>query len=131
MAIIDLGKSATVDTSKDCVVIQKFFEDVPGGRSLDTAALPAADTVVLAGHVIIQETATKEFKALGTSAGSYVSLPASHTYAGILRATVKKSEPLASIMVRGTVNVTAAVSAQGLPSYPAGAITALTLIRFI
>jgi len=131
MAIIDLGKSATIDTSADCVVIQKFIEDVPGGRSLDVSGLPDADTVLLAGHLVIRETATKEYKALGITGGAYVALPAAHTYEGVVRASVKKSEPLASIMVRGSVNQKAATDAQGLPAYPQAAKDALDLIRFV
>lgn len=41
-------------------------------------------------------------------AGTYGSLPASHTYAGILINTVLTSKPMAGIMVRGTVNPVAA-----------------------
>lgn len=129
MATVDITKQTSVDTSLDGVVIQKMIEDIPGGRSLGTSGI--SDDVIKAGHVIIQETATGEYKALGITSGAYVSLPSGHTYAGILYVSVLTAKPFASIMVRGTVNKKAAVDAAGLPSYPAGAITALSLIRFI
>jgi hypothetical protein len=37
----------------------------------------------------------------------YASLPADHTYAGILIASIPVNKPFAGIMVRGTVNVNA------------------------
>lgn len=40
--------------------------------------------------------------------GSYKSLPAGHTYAGILINEIKKLLPMAGIMVRGTINPNAA-----------------------
>lgn len=130
MAIVNLSKATSVDTSLDGVVIQKMIEDIPGGRSLDVAGVTG--DVLKAGHVIIQETATKEYKALGVDGSNdYVTLPVGHTYAGILYVSVLKEKPLASIMVRGTVNEKAAVDAAGLPDYPSGAKTALSLIRFV
>jgi hypothetical protein len=45
---------------------------------------------------------------VGTTAGAYGSLPASHTYVGINIATIKKTKPFSGIMVRGTVNPAAA-----------------------
>lgn len=130
MAIIDLSKSFQVDTSFDGVVIQHFIEDVPGGRSLDVAGIATTEDVIKAGHVIIQETATREYKALGVNSGAYVALPGGHTYAGILYVSVLRTDARGSIMVRGTVNEKAAVDGAGLPPYPAAAKTALTLIRF-
>ena len=45
--------------------------------------------------------------AVTTEKDEYASLPADHTYAGILIASIPTSKPLAGIMVRGTVNVNA------------------------
>lgn len=57
-----------------------------------------------AGHIIIRETATGEFKPMPTAAGVYSALPAGHTYAGILIASVLTERPFAGIMTNGTVN---------------------------
>src|SRR5699024_5713048 len=55
---------------------------------------------------------------------TYDSLPNNHTYKGILVASVLKSKPFASVMVRGSVNEVAAPY-----TIPGGAISALELIR--
>lgn len=120
-----------VDTSGDSVVIQKLLETIPGGRTLDVSGVAETEEVIKAGHVIIEKTADGSLLPLGITDGSYDSLPANHTYKGILYATVLKSKPLASIMVRGTVNEEAAKNVHELPSVPSGAKTALSLIRFV
>jgi hypothetical protein len=45
--------------------------------------------------------------AVSTEKDEYASLPADHTYAGILIASIPTSRPFAGILVRGTVNVNA------------------------
>ena len=117
-----------IDTSADSVVIALLLEDIPGGRTLDVTGV--TDEVIKAGHVIVEETATGALKPLGVTDGAYASLPSGHTYKGVLVGTIPTARPMASIMVRGRVNPEAAVNAQGLPNYPAAAITALSLIRF-
>lgn len=133
MPIVDIYKSADYQRNVDSVVIQVMIEDIPGGRSLDVAGIPDVANYVKAGHVIIRNTTTKEFRALGyTDGGAYEALPVGYAYAGILYVTVPKDRPFGSIMVRGTVNTVAAVEVQGLPAYPADAITELSnLIRFV
>jgi hypothetical protein len=108
---INIGSSSSVDTSQDHVVIPHVLEDIPGGRSLDVTGV--TEEVLKAGRVIVEE----------TSSGG-------HTYKGVLIASVLKTKPFASIMVRGRMNNEAAINAHGLPTVPAGAITALPLIRF-
>lgn len=46
-------------------------------------------------------------KTVTTEKDEYASLPADHTYAGILIASIPVNKPFAGIMVRGTVNVNA------------------------
>ncbi len=120
MATANLTSKESIDTTRDSVVIVKNLETVAGGRTLDTTGF--SDEEISAGHVIIKETATGEYKPLPTNG----SLPANHTYEGILVASLKTAKPLAAIMVRGTVNESYAKY-----SIPAGAKTALSLIRFI
>lgn len=118
-----------IDTSADTVVIALLLEDIPGGRTLDVTDV--TDAVIKAGHVIIEETASGDLKPLGVTDGAYDALPADHTYKGVLVGSIPTARPMASIMVRGRVNPEAAVQAQGLPAYPAAAVTALPLIRFV
>lgn len=120
MATANLTSKDSIDSTNDSVVIVKNLETIAGGRTLDVTGF--ADTEISAGHVIIKETATGEFKPLPTSG----TLPGSHTYAGILVASILTSKPMAAIMVRGTVN-----EAYAKYAIPAGAKTALSLIRFI
>lgn len=120
MATVNLTSKTSVDTTNDSVVIVKHIEGIPGGRTLDVTGF--GDEEISAGHVIIKETATGEYKPLPVTG----SLPASHTYAGILVSSLKTDKAQAAIMVRGTVN-----EAYCKYAVPSGAKTALTLIRFI
>lgn len=125
----NLSKSSQIDTSNDSIVIENLIEDVPGGKTLDVTGV--AEIVLKAGRVIISEDSSGDHKPLQITTGSYDALPAGHSYEGILVATILAAKPLASIMKRGTVNEAAAANAAELPAYPAGAKTALPLIRFI
>lgn len=127
MAVVNLvNDPITLDTGNDSIVIVDNFQSVRGGRSLDVTGF--APTTIKAGHVIIQETATKEYKPMPVTGNAYAALPAGHTYAGILVASILTAKPFAGIMVRGTVNPAAA-------PYPMTSIlsvvkTALPLIDF-
>jgi len=105
MAVVDLkDDKKELITGNDNVVIIDVFQSIRGGRSLDVTGFP--NDVINAGHVIIMETATKEYKpmpinSLGTA---YDTLPVGHVYAGILIASILKKRAFAGIMVRGTVN---------------------------
>ena len=120
MATVNLASKSSVDTTNDSVVIVKNLEGIPGGRTLNVTGFN--DKEISAGHVIIKETSTGEYKPLPVSG----TIPGSHTYAGILVSSVKTDNAQAAIMVRGTVN-----EAYCKYPVPAGAKTALTLIRFI
>ncbi|SFS30757.1 hypothetical protein [Lutibacter maritimus] len=120
MATVNLTSKNNVDTTNDSVVIVNHLEGIAGGRTLDVTGF--ADAEISAGHVIIKETATGEYKPLPTSG----TLPEGHTYAGILVASIETAKAMAAIMVRGTVN-----EAYAKYAIPAGAKTALSLIRFI
>lgn len=129
MAQVDLVSSGDqIDTSWDDIIIQKLIEDIPGGRSLDVEGVD--EEILKAGRVIIEEDDTGELKPLKIVDDAYDSLPSNHSYKGILYRTIPTDRALASIMVRGTMNEEAAKN-WSLPEVPAGAKTALTLIRFI
>ncbi|MDD3404968.1 MAG: hypothetical protein PHH23_01700 [Paludibacteraceae bacterium] len=115
----------TVDTSMDSVVIKNAIETLTGGRSLDVTGFTPA--VIKAGHVIIKETSTGNYKPMPVnSAGdAYGSMPASHTVEGVCMHTVLTKRAMVGIMVRGTVNEVAS------PFTPSSSMkTALPLIRF-
>ncbi len=119
MALVDIATGETIDTGNDSIVIIRNLEVIPGGHTLDTTGF--ADEVIRAGHLIIERTADGELLPLPVTG----ILPASHTYKGVLVASVLTAQPHASIMVRGSVNQLAV-----LYPIPAGAVTALPLIRF-
>lgn len=109
MAQADLSnKKTSIITGKDNVVIVDNYQSVRGGRTLDVTGYTL--DVINAGHVIIKETATGEYKPmpLTGSNDAYAALPGGHTYEGILIASVPTSKPFAGIMLRGTVNFKAA-----------------------
>ena len=93
--------------SKDSIVIRDNFQSIRGGSTLGVAGF--TPEVIQAGHVVIRETSTGDYKPMPiASASTYAALPALHTYAGVVVATIKTSKPFAGIMVRGTINPIAA-----------------------
>lgn len=115
-------------TGNDSIVIKLNLESINGGRTLDTTGF--TPEVINAGHVLIQETATKIFKPMPLNGGAtaYGTLPAGHTYAGILIASILTAKPFAGILVRGTVNPVAAPF--DIATIQAAVQTALPLIQF-
>jgi len=99
-----VDETVNIDNSKDSIVIIDNQFSIPGGKSLDVAAF--TPDVINAGHVIIKETATGNYKPMPVNGGAtaYASLPADHTYEGILNATILKKRPFAGVMLEGWVN---------------------------
>lgn len=103
MAVANLANTGTtVDTSKDSIIIVDNFQSVRGGRTLDVTGFTPA--VIPAGHPIIVETSTGEYKPMPVSGAALAALPAGHTYVGILISSILTAKPFAGILVRGTVN---------------------------
>lgn len=106
MAIVDLTANGPgLDTGKDNIVIVDNFQSKRGGASLDVTGYDKPS--IRAGHVIIKQTSTGELKPMPLNSGgtAYGSLPAGHTYYGILINSVLTSKAHnAGIMLRGTVN---------------------------
>ena len=105
MAIVNLTSNGPVlDTGKDNIVIVDHFKSKRGGASLDVTGF--TNPVIRAGHVVIKQTSNGEFKPMPTnSAGTaYGSLPAGHTYYGIVINSVLTERPFVGILLSGTVN---------------------------
>ena len=129
MAVANLvNDSVTLDTGNDSIVIVDNFQSIRGGRTLDVTGY--TPTTIKAGHVIIKETSSGEYKPmpLNGTKDAYASLPAGHTYAGILIASILTAKPFAGILVRGTVNPAAAPF--DMTSILSAVKTALPLIDF-
>lgn len=128
MATVNLHNTQeSVITGNDSIVIRSVTHDIPGGRTLDVTGF--TPEVINAGHVIIHETATGEYKPMPMAdADTYAALPVGHTYAGILVASTLTEKPFAAIMVGGQVNPTAAPN--DLATILAAVKAALPLIDF-
>lgn len=96
--------NVVMDMSKDSIVIIENNASIKGGKSLDTTGYTL--DVLKAGHVIIKETATGNYKPMPINAGAtaYAALPADYTYVGILLATILTKRPFAGVMLEGYVN---------------------------
>ena len=110
MAISELtgtSKQAII-TGNDNIVIVDILEVVRGGRTLDVSGF--TKPVINAGHLVIMETATREYKPmpLDASGTDYAALPAGHEYAGVAIQSKETKDPRVGILVRGTVNYKAA-----------------------
>ena len=108
MATVNLSnESQQIITGNDNIVIVDVFATVRGGRSLEVTGF--TPLVINAGHVIIKETATSEYKPMPiASATTYGTLPAGHTYAGVLIASILTAKAFAAILTQGTINPVAA-----------------------
>ena len=94
----------TAETNKDTIIIDKVFETLRGGRTLDTTGFP--DNVIQAGHVIFLSDAG-EFVPQpvdGSIPNNGAATPVDYEAVGILMGSILASEPAAAIMTRGTVN---------------------------
>lgn len=114
--------SIEVNDGLDSIVIVKDLGDIPGGRSLDVSGVASDVEFVRSGHILVQNNTTKAVSPLGVSEGAYITLPAGHSYLGVLKASVSVKDARAAILTIGQVNaaaspypVTAAIKA-GLPN---------------
>lgn len=106
MAVANLKRATTeVIDGTDNIVIVDNFQTIRGGRTLNVDGFNG--DVIKAGHIIIKEDSSGEYKPMPVSGDAYGSLPSGHSYAGVLVASIQKNKPFAGIMVRGTVNLNA------------------------
>ena len=95
-------ETVVVNSGMDAVVIRHYIAGIQGGRTLDTEGFTGE--VIKAGHVIIKENETGNYKPMPVTGDAYASLPEGHEYAGVLVCSVLASEPFAGIMYAGEVN---------------------------
>lgn len=106
MSVVNLNKETiNYEDGNDAIVIVNDLGDIPGGRSLDVSEVTA--DVIRAGHILIVNDTTKEVKPLGVSGEAYVSLPSGHSYLGVLKHSVLKTDARAAILTIGQVNAAA------------------------
>lgn len=115
MTTANLSGTATgFSDGYDGIIIVDNFKSKRGGATLDVTDFPLPS--IRAGHVIIKETATGEFKPmpLNGDADEYAALPGGHTYYGILINSILTAKPFAGIMFEGTMNDTIIDPANGV-----------------
>lgn len=123
MGVANLNhESEVVETGNDSIVIMSYLDGVNGGRTLDTTGF--APKVIRAGHIVIKD-ASGNHKPMPIADEAYGSLPAEHSFVGVVVASVKASDPRVGIMTRGKVNKEAS-------PYPVteAMVSALKLIEF-
>lgn len=96
---------------------------------VSTVVNVGAAEVIPAGHPIIKETSSGDYKPMPVNGSALGSLPGSHTYEGILISSILRAKPFAGIMVRGTVNP-AAMIYTGFSGIQSAFHTAVPLIDF-
>lgn len=94
-----------INDGLDSIVVVNCLGDIPGGRTLDVSDVASGTTVIKAGHIIIASN-KGVMKPMPLNAGgtAYGSLPANHSYVGVLKASVSVKDPRAAILTIGQVN---------------------------
>lgn len=101
MATANLNEKTQVIDGKDNVVIVNHFDGIRGGRTLNVEGF--APDFIRAGHLIVK-LSSGDYAPMPVSGDAYASLPGGAVYAGYLVASIPTKQPLAAIMVRGTIN---------------------------
>jgi hypothetical protein len=101
MATANLTEKTQVIDGKDNVVIVNHFDGIRGGRTLNVEGF--APEFIRAGHLIVK-LSSGDYAPMPVSGDAYASLPGGAVYAGYLVASIPTKQPLAAIMVRGTIN---------------------------
>ncbi len=117
MATTNLSNTpVTISDGKDGLVVVNNYTSKRGGTSLDVTGF--APLNIRAGHVIIKETATGNFKPMpvtGTGASTaYGTLPTGHTYAGHAVNTVLTAKAMVGVMYHGEINDLVIDAANGI-----------------
>ena len=98
-------ESINIDDGLESIVIVNCLGDIPGGRALDVTGVASGTKVIKAGHILIKSSAgVVKPMPLNGGGTAYGSLPASHSYFGVLKATISVENPQAAIMTMGQVN---------------------------
>lgn len=99
-----MNASLNISDGLDGVVIRYNYTSKAGGVSLNVTGYPLPN--IRAGHVIIKETATGEFKPMPLAGGNvaYATLPAGHTYYGHAVNSVLTTKAMVGVFYHGEIN---------------------------
>ncbi len=94
-----------IEDGLESIVIVNCLGDIPGGRTLDVTGVASGTTVIKSGHILIASNkGVVKPMPLNSGGTAYGSLPANHSYLGVLKATVSVKDPRAAILTMGQVN---------------------------
>lgn len=100
-----LREQNEINDGLDSIVIVNCLGDIPGGRTLDVSGLPDTMKVIKSGHIIIaSNNGVAKPMPLNDGGTAYGSLPASHSYLGVLKSSITVKDPRAAILTMGQVN---------------------------
>ena len=100
-----LREQNEVNDGLDSIVIVNCLGDIPGGRTLDVSGLPDTMKVIKSGHIIIvSNKGVAKPMPLNGGGTAYGSLPANHSYLGVLKSSITVKDPRAAILTMGQVN---------------------------
>ena len=91
----------------DDIVVVQALSCIPGGRTLDVSGLPEDVTVIKSGHILIVDEKTKAVSPLNITGSAYDTLPEGKKYYGVLKVSIPKRAPFASIITAGQINAAA------------------------
>lgn len=91
----------------DSIVVVQSLSEIPGGRTLDVSGLGEDVTSVKSGHILVIDEKTKHVSPLPLSNGAYGAVAKGKKVYGVLKCSVLKRDPRASIITAGQINVAA------------------------
>lgn len=100
-----------INDGLDSIVVVQSLSEIPGGRTLDVSGLAAGVTCVRSGHVLVKDNKSKAISPLTVTDGAYASVPEGKTVCGVLKFSVSRNDPRASIVTAGQINVAASPAA--------------------
>lgn len=113
-AVANLNRPGiNISDGYDALVVRENYTAVDGGVTLDTTGF--APLNIRAGHVIIRETGTDNYKPMPVNAGAtaYAALPAGHEYFGHAVQSVLTALPLIGVTYHAKINPLVVFPAQG------------------
>lgn len=92
------------DSGNDTIVVPLVLETLVNGATLDTTGY--TPETIKAGSVVIREDSTGNYKPMPVNgeATAYGTMPANHTYVGVVISTVDSKRPFVGVSIRGNCN---------------------------
>lgn len=116
-------------TGIDSIVIKRVIDTKTGGATLTIDSSEFDEKSISAGHIVIHNPSTNDYKPLGVLNGVLQSKPSGYEYYGIVIATTPADMPMVGVLTNGVVNFKA--MKYDISSILPAVKQALTFIQFI